>query len=138
MPTGVVLHIRHRLRWDVLSVVEDHALRRASDVEHYRIPCKIRRILISLDGDFLDERKFPPADSGSVIILSAPDQAGLIRFLDKVNRLFFTLRGRRPRRPVATPLAGRKIQVHPDWSHPSLQAPRRRRRTRKKMKAPGG
>ena len=54
VPAGVVLHMRRRLNWDVLSVVEDDRLRRARDVEHYEMARKLRRTLISLDDDFLD------------------------------------------------------------------------------------
>ena len=127
VPAGVVLHMRHRLNCDVLSVVEDDGLRRARDVEHFRMARKLRRTLISLDDDFLDDRRFPPKDGGGVIILSAPDERVLVRLLDKINRAFFAVKGNRARRPGPTPLFGRTLQVHPDWTHP---APRRRRGAR--------
>lgn len=130
VPAGVVSHMRRRLGWDVLSVVEDDELRRASDIEHYRMARKLQRTLVSLDADFLDERRFPPDDSGGVIILSAPDERGVIRSLGKINQVFFVTRGPSARRPVA-PLVGQKIHVHPDWSHPELTARSRRRRRRR-------
>ena len=117
VPAGVLRHMRRRLKWDVLAVIEDETMRRASDVQHYRTASMLRRTLISLDDDFLDDRQFPPAASGGVIILSAPDERGLARLLTKVDRAFFGP-GREGRRPVAFPLQGRKIQVHPDWSDP--------------------
>lgn len=128
VPAGVVSHMRHRLNWDVLSVVEDDGLRRARDVEHFRMARKLRRTLISLDDDFLDERRFPPNEGGGVIILSAPDERGLVRLLDKINRAFFAVKGHRAYRPGPTPLFGQTLQVHPDWTHPAQAAPRRRRR----------
>ena len=128
VPAGVVRHMRRRLKWDVLAVVEDETLRRASDVEHFRTALTVRRTLITLDDDFLDDRQFPPTASVGVIILSAPDERGLIRLLAKIDRAFFAM-GRGGRRPVVLPLAGQKLQVHPDWSHPVKP---RRRRARKR------
>jgi len=130
VPAGVVSHMRDRLDWDVLSVVEDDGLRRARDVEHFRMARKLRRTLISLDDDFLDDRRFPPKDGGGVIILSAPDERGLIRLLNKINGAFFADKGHRARRPGPTPLAGQTLQVHPDWTPPTQATPRRRRRVR--------
>ena len=117
VPAGVVGHMRRRLSWDVLAVIEDQTMRRASDIQHYRTASMLRRTLITLDDDFLDDRQFPPAVGGGVIILSAPDERGLVRLLTKVDRAFF--RSGRRRRSAALPLAGRKIQVHPDWSDPA-------------------
>ena len=126
VPAGVVQFMRRRLEWDVLAVVEDEAIRRASDVQHYRAASMLRRTLISLDDDFLDDRQFPPATSGGVIILSAPDERGLVRLLTKVDRAFFKS-DRGGRRSAALPLAGRKLQVHPAWSAPVATRRRRRR-----------
>ena len=128
VPAGVVSYMRSRLTWNVLAVIEDQTLRRASDLEHYRTASMLRRTLISLDDDFLDDRRFPPAASSGVIILSAPDERVLARLLTKVDRAFFAS-GRGGRRPAALPLAGRKIQVHPDWSGP-VTTRRRRARSR--------
>jgi hypothetical protein len=108
VPAGVVRHMRRRLQWDVLAVIED---------QHYRTASRLRRTLISLDDDFLDDRRFPAAASGGVIILSAPDERGLVRLLTKVDRAFFGS-GRGGRRAPVLPLAGQKIQLHPDWSYP--------------------
>ncbi len=130
MPAGAVAHMRKRLRWDVLAVVEDDELRRASDVEHYRLARQLRRTLISLDDDFLEEKRFPPGQSPGVIVLSAPDERGLIRLLRKVDRAFFSARSRRGRRSSPVPLLGQKIQVHPDWSHPNVRTDPRLRRSR--------
>lgn len=124
VPAGVLRHMRRRLKWDVLAVIEDETMRRASDIDHYRAALQLRRTLISLDDDFLDDRKFPPDSSSGVIILSAPDERGLVRLLTKVDRAFFRS-GRGSHRPAALPLAGQKIQVHPDWVSPV--APRRAR-----------
>ncbi len=126
VPAGAVRHMRRRLRWDVLAVIEDQTMRRASDVHHYRTASMLRRTLISLDDDFLDDRQFPPDASGGVIILSAPDERGLVRLLTKIDRAFFGS-GRGGHRPAVLPLEGQKIQVHPDWSYPATT---RRRRAR--------
>lgn len=114
VPAGILSHMRRRLTWDVFAVIEDRTMRRASDIKHYHTASILRRTLITLDDDFLDDQQFPPAAGSGVIILSAPDERGLVRLLTKVDRVFF--RSRRNRQLEALPLAGRKIQVHPDWS----------------------
>ena len=81
LPAGVIAAMRHDLQWDVLFVLEDDDLRRAPDREHYRRARELGRTLITLDRDFFDERDFPLADSPGVVVLSAPDEAGLIRLL---------------------------------------------------------
>ena len=126
VPAGVVEYMRHRLKWDVLSVVEDDALRRAPDIEHFRMARKLGRTLISLDDDFLESRRFPPGESGGVIVLSAPDERGLTRLLDRINRAFFKVKGNQVRGTGPAPVAGQTLQIHPDWTHPAL-APARRR-----------
>ena len=128
VPAGVVRYMRRRLKWDVLAVIEDETMRRASDTDHYRTALMLRRTLISLDDDFLDDRQFPPDASGGVIILSAPDERGLVRLLMKVDRAYFRS-DRGGHRPAALPLAGQKLQVHPEWASPV--APRRRARPRR-------
>ena len=61
VPAGLVAHMRARLDWDVLFVIEDDDLRRAPDAKHYRLAGQLRRTLITLDRDYLDDRRFPPA-----------------------------------------------------------------------------
>ena len=120
VPAGVVAFMRERLRWDVFFVVEHDELRRASDVEHYRLARQLHRTLVSLDRDFFDDRQFPRKESGGVIVLSAPDERGLARVLVKIDRAFFNQRGRQGhQRGTAVPLVGQKVHVHPDWSSPT-------------------
>ena len=92
VPAGVILYMRRRLKWDVLAVVEDDTLRRASDHEHYQTAAIFRRTLVSLDADFLDDSHFSPSSGSRVIILSAPDERGLIRLLRKIDKVFFAKR----------------------------------------------
>ena len=112
VPAGVVAFMRTTLRWDVLYVVEHDDLRRAHDLEHYRLARQLRRTLITIDRDYLDDRTFPPAETAGVVVLSAPNESGLRRLLDRVNQEFFhdgtqTL--------VALPLEGAKLQVFPEF-----------------------
>jgi hypothetical protein len=73
--------------------------------------------LITLDRDYLDDRKFPPDRSGGVIVLMAPTPGGFIQLLKRLDREVL-----RPA-PVAAaetpddplPLEGRKLHVHVDW-----------------------
>ncbi len=124
MPAGVVRFMRRRLRWNVLAVVEHDELRRAADTEHYRLARQLHRTLISLDRDFLDARRFPIVESGGVIILAAPNERGLTIELARVDRAFFRTGDHRtdPVNGVA-PLAGRKLDIHPDWCPPGGSDP---------------
>jgi len=109
LPAGVVRFMRERLKWDVLFVVEDEDLRRASDVAHFRLAGQMRRTLITLDRDYLDDARFPCRECGGVVVLSAPHQEQLERLLQRLDHAVF--QGR-----VHTPLLGRKLHVHTDWS----------------------
>ena len=44
IPNGVVQFMRDRLRWDVFFVMEHEELRRARDLEHYRLARQLARI----------------------------------------------------------------------------------------------
>jgi hypothetical protein len=120
LPAGVIAFLRTRLHWDVLAVVEHDDLRRLRDVEHFRLAAKLRRTLLTLDRDYLDARRFPPADSPGILVVSAPDEAGLVRLLSRLDRGLF-----RPRRrpsgdlpPDGLPLSGRTLHALPDWTPP--------------------
>jgi hypothetical protein len=125
IPLGLVGFMRHELGWDVFFVMEHHDLRRARDVEHYRLAREMRRTLVTLDRDYIDDRRFPPADSGGVIVLSAPDRPRFERLLRRIDARL--LRPGHPEslldRPeldragaaIDCPLTGLKLQAHPDW-----------------------
>ena len=57
VPAGLVAHMRERLQWDVLFVLEEDDLRRAPDLKHYRLAQQLRRTLVTLDRDYLDDRR---------------------------------------------------------------------------------
>ncbi|MGE3177799.1 MAG: DUF5615 family PIN-like protein, partial [Vicinamibacterales bacterium] len=59
VPAGVVAFMRATLGWDVLFVLEEQELRRATDVAHFRLAAQLRRTLLTLDRDYLDDRRFP-------------------------------------------------------------------------------
>ena len=113
VPAGLVAHMRVRLHWDVLFVLEQNDLRRAPDVKHYQLAHQLRRTLVTMDRDYLDDRRFPPGSSGGVLVIQAPDQRQLSALLERVDRaLFHTGDGSDP---VAQPLVGRKLQINTDW-----------------------
>src|SRR3954462_357486 len=89
VPAGLVTHMRERLDWDVLFVLEEDDLRRAPDVKHYRLAQQLRRTLVTLDRDYLDDRRFPPEVSGGVLVINAPDARQLALLLERVDRLLF-------------------------------------------------
>ena len=109
IPAGVVGVMRRDLHWDVLYVMEHDDLRRAPDSAHYLHAADFGRTLITLDRDFCDDRRFPPAQSPGVVVCIAPDEAALVRLMKRLDRE--TLRA-----PDAgpLPLRGRKIQIVPD------------------------
>jgi hypothetical protein len=109
VPIGSVAFMRQRLGWDVLFVLEDPDLRRASDRHHFSRAYELGRTLITLDRDFVDDARFPPDLSPGVIVCSAPDERGIERLLHHIDRAIF---GAGPR--VPQPLRGKKIALTPD------------------------
>ena len=118
VPAGVVGFMRVSLAWDVLFVIEHDDLRRAPDIEHYRLARQLRRTLITMDRDYLDDRRFQPRETAGVVVLSAPDQRGLERLLRRVNAdMFHDGDGAL----VPLPLEGTKVQVFPEFGVPGTR-----------------
>jgi hypothetical protein len=126
VPAGLVSYMRYTLHWDVLFVLEHEDLRRARDGEHFRLARQLRRTLITLDRDYLDDRRFPPDESGGVLVLTAPAERGFAALLKRLDREM--LRRTVPTDPVDAevlapdqpPLVGRKLHVHVDWSSEAI------------------
>ena len=113
VPAGLVHFMRLRLNWDVLFVLEEEDLRRASDIRHYQLAHQLRRTLVTLDRDYLDDRRFPPDEGAGVIVIQAPDERELSLLLGRIDRtIFHPAEGS----AVALPLVGRKLQLHTDWA----------------------
>ena len=108
VPRGLVQFMRHTLGWDVLFVMEHDDLRRAADVEHYRLAHQLHRTLVTLDRDYLDDRRFPPSDTSGVIVIWAPNERLLARTLRRVHAALFS-------GPMKLPLAGRKMVADVQW-----------------------
>jgi Domain of unknown function (DUF5615) len=113
VPAGIVAHMRQCLNWDVLFVLEQEDLRRASDVRHYHLAYQLRRTLVTMDRDYLDDRRFPPAESGGVLVINAPDERQLSLLLTRVDRTLF--RPDHQDHALSPPLVGRKLQINSDW-----------------------
>lgn len=107
VPAGLVAFMRTRLHWDVLFVIEHDELRRARDGEHYRFARDWGRTLLTLDRDYLDDRKFPSHESGGVVVLTAPTDSGYEALLTRLDDVLRT--------EADLPLEGRKLHVHVDW-----------------------
>jgi hypothetical protein len=107
VPAGLVAFMRTSLQWDTMFVMEHDDLRRAADDEHYRTARQLRRTLITFDRDYLDDRRFPPEQSGGVLVLSAPGERFFMALLGRLDREIF--------RTTAHSLLGRKLHVHVDW-----------------------
>jgi hypothetical protein len=105
IPNGAVGFMRTRLGWDVFFVMEHQELRRARDIEHYRLARQLHRTLVTLDRDYENDRRFPPLEGAGVIVFSAPDERRLCRLLMRADRELFRADGAR-----RLPLEGRKMR----------------------------
>ena len=110
MPCGVVAFTREKLGWDVLFVLEHPDLRRARDIEHFRLARQLRRTLLTMDRDYLDDREFPPAETAGVLVMSAPNERGLQILMKRADQELFRPEGAGLR---ALPLAGAKLRMFP-------------------------
>lgn len=104
LPSGGVSFMRCELGWDVLFVVEHEDLRRARDIEHYRLARQLARTLVTLDRDYIDDGAFPPGEGAGVIVFRAPDEPRLLEQLARADRALFRAAGAGP-----LPLEGRKL-----------------------------
>ncbi len=109
LPSGVVAFMREKLRWDVLFVMEHEDLRRARDIEHFRLARQLGRTLVTLDRDYLDDRAFPAEEGAGVIVFCVPDERWLRRLLTRMDRDLFRAADARP-----LPLERRKVEWHID------------------------
>ena len=109
VPLGAIGYMRRTLGWDVLSVIEHDDLRRARDIEHYRLARQLGRTLVTLDRDYLDDRQFPPEEGAGVIVFCVPDERWLRRLLSRADRELFRAGQGRP-----LPLERRKVEWHID------------------------
>ena len=107
IPTGVVEFMRVTLGWDVLFVLEHDDLRRAPDLHHYRLARQLGRTLVTQDRDYIDDRRFPPAEGAGVIVFTVPDERWLRKLLRQTDQDLFKAEG-----ASALPLEGRKVLRH--------------------------
>jgi len=110
IPAGLVGFMRLTLRWDVLFVIEHADLRRARDIEHFRLARQLRRTLVTLDRDYLNDRQFPPAETTGVLVISAPNERGLQKLLKRLDLELFRGGGE----VVPLPLYQSKLQAFPE------------------------
>jgi len=111
VPAGLVSYMRTRLAWDVLFVIEHPDLRRARDIEHFRLARQLRRTLVTMDRDYLDDGEFPPAETAGVLVISAPNERGLQVLMKRADLELFRPEGAGLR---ALPLDGAKLQMFPE------------------------
>jgi hypothetical protein len=65
-----------------------------------------------MDRDYLDDKRFPPAEGSGVLVINAPDEQQLSLLLTRIDRALFADTAVDP---APLPLAGRKMQVNSDW-----------------------
>jgi hypothetical protein len=107
IPWGVIAFMRQRLGWDVFFVLEHEDLRRARDVEHYRLARQLARTLVTLDRDYEDDALFPPGEGAGVIVFMAPDERRLQELVARADHDLF-----RAAEAAPLPLEGRKVRWH--------------------------
>ena len=120
LPVGLIRFMRGTLKWDVFFVMEEEDLRRAADIEHFHMAAQLRRTLLTLDRDYLDDTRFPPSEGGGVLILSAPDETQIERLLTRVDQTLFRPPPEKKVKKAGAdasrlPLLGRKLHLHADW-----------------------
>jgi predicted nuclease of predicted toxin-antitoxin system len=116
LPVGLIRYMRERLRWDVFFVMEEEDLRRASDLEHFRMAAQLRRTLLTLDRDYLDDARFPPSETTGVLVLTAPHEQQFERLLTEIDRVLFRSLPEKSPDDSRMPLMRRKLHVHSDWT----------------------
>ena len=107
IPSGTVRFMRHQLSWDVFFVLEHDELRRARDIEHYRLARQLARTIVTFDRDYEDDDRFPPGEGAGVIVFTAPDEQRLRELLIRLDRELFRAEGAGP-----LPLERRKMRWH--------------------------
>ncbi len=113
VPAGIVSFMRHSLGWDVLFVVEHDDLRRAPDKRHFELARQLQRTLITLDRDYLDDRRFPMSECAGLIVAWAPNEMLLSRTLALIDQRVFRPAPGTP--PTRLPLDGEKLVADPSW-----------------------
>jgi hypothetical protein len=113
VPAGLVGYMRRHLRWDVLFVLEEDELRRAPDTKHFRLAWQLRRTLVTMDRDYLDDRRFPPHETSGVLVIQAPDHQQLTKLVERIDRALFHPD---PDGSAVLPVDGRKLHLHSDWT----------------------
>ncbi|MCC7125884.1 MAG: DUF5615 family PIN-like protein [Acidobacteria bacterium] len=116
IPAGLVASMRQRLHWDVLFVLEHPDLRRARDIQHFRLARQLQRTLLTLDHDYLDDRLFPPEEGAGVIVMQVPYARALEPLIARLDAGLFRVPG------AVLPLEGRKLLADMDWS-PAVTTP---------------
>jgi hypothetical protein len=119
VPVGLVAFMRARLQWDVLHVLEDPELRRAPDSRHYQLAKQLRRTLVTLDRDYLDDRRYPPEETSGVLVIDAPNERELSQLLQRLDRALFVVEAD-DAAAAPLPLVGQKLHVHTDWGRDEI------------------
>ena len=122
MPAGLVGSHAPTLEWDVLFVLEKTMVC-GGRFGHRALPPRAAAAAHARHArrDYLDDRRFPPAEGAGVLVISAPDERELSALLDRLDLTLFQSGPESEStaddtaEPVALPLAGRKLHVHTDW-----------------------
>ena len=74
-------------------------------MKHYRLAQQLRRTLVTMDRDYLDDRRFPPDEGGGVLVINAPDERQLTLLLERIDRSAVSVDD------AADPAAARRAQA---------------------------
>lgn len=70
-----------------VQTVREQGLQGCSDRHLYEVCCSERRCLVTLDLDFADVVRFPPAETGGIVVIRVPRNPSL-RLLEQLIKQF--------------------------------------------------
>jgi len=83
--------------WDAghdVQTVREESLEGTTDQHLYQVCCEEQRCLVTLDLDFADVTRFPPAKAGGIVVIRVSRNPSLAllerlvrRFLESINRM---------------------------------------------------
>lgn len=108
VPKYLIEYARDKLKWDVFWIQENDDLMEQHDYYHFGKAKQLKRILLSFDDAFLNNRRFKLHETEGVIVFSNPSKSWLdtLIILIKVNELIIDIL-RRDRQAMK----GKKIKV---------------------------
>lgn len=93
VPKYLIDYARDKLKWDIFCVRENDELMEQHDYYHFERAKQLKRILLSFDDAFLNNRRFKLLETDGIIVFSNPGKSQLdsLIILIRVNELLIDL-----------------------------------------------